>query len=130
VIARPTAWLLVVAIAVAMAPGFAIAQQVRDGGRPSAASPAPTGTGLLAGAVTNDDGSRPVRLAIVGIALGLAAAVALTRLITSLLFDVNAVDPMTYAGVSVGLLSAAVLASYVPALRAATINPVEALRAE
>jgi len=71
-----------------------------------------------------------LRLAIIGIALGLATAGALTRLIKSLLFDVNAVDPMTYAGVSMGLLAAALLASYVPALRAATINPVEALRSE
>jgi putative ABC transport system permease protein len=71
-----------------------------------------------------------LRLAAIGIVVGLAAAAALTRLMTSLLFDVSAADPLTYAGVSLGLLSAALLASYVPALRAATVNPVEALRAE
>jgi ABC-type antimicrobial peptide transport system permease subunit len=71
-----------------------------------------------------------LRLAAIGIVVGLAAAAALTRLMTSLLFDVSAADPLTYAGVSLVLLSAALLASYVPALRAATVNPVEALRAE
>jgi putative ABC transport system permease protein len=71
-----------------------------------------------------------LRLAAIGIVVGLAAAAALTRLMTSLLFDVSAADPLTYASVSLGLLSAALLASYVPALRAATVNPVEALRAE
>jgi putative ABC transport system permease protein len=71
-----------------------------------------------------------VRLAGVGIVFGIAAAVALTRLMTSLLFDVSPVDPLTYAGVSVGLVSAAMLASYVPALRAATVDPADALRAE
>jgi putative ABC transport system permease protein len=71
-----------------------------------------------------------LRLAAIGIAIGLVAAVALTRLIATLLFDVSPVDPLTYAGVSLGLASAAVLASYVPALRAATLDPCEALRAE
>ena len=71
-----------------------------------------------------------MRLAIVGIALGLAAAAAAMRLMASLLFGVSALDPLTYGGVSLGLVAAAVLATYVPALRAATVNPVEALRAE
>jgi len=71
-----------------------------------------------------------LRLAAAGVILGLGAAVALTRLMASLLFEVSAVDPATYAGVSLGLVSAAVLASFVPALRAATVNPVETLRAE
>jgi predicted permease len=71
-----------------------------------------------------------LRLALIGIAIGLAGAVGLTRLIATLLFDVSTVDPLTYAGVSLGLVSAAVLASYIPALRAATLDPVEALRAE
>jgi ABC-type antimicrobial peptide transport system permease subunit len=71
-----------------------------------------------------------LRLAAIGIAVGLGGAVALTRLMATLLFDVSPVDPLTYAGVSLGLLSAAVLASYIPALRAATLDPCEALRAE
>jgi ABC-type antimicrobial peptide transport system permease subunit len=71
-----------------------------------------------------------VRLAAIGIACGLAAAVALTRVMSSLLFDVRAIDPLTYGAVSLGLVAAAVLASAVPARQAATVDPVDALRAE
>ena len=69
-------------------------------------------------------------LAAVGIASGLAAAVALTRLMGSLLFEVSPIDPLTYVAVCLSLTAAAVLASYVPALRATLVNPVTALRAE
>jgi ABC-type lipoprotein release transport system permease subunit len=50
--------------------------------------------------------------------------------VTSLLFDVNPIDPVTFAAVSIGLLAAATVASCLPALRAATIDPVRALRAD
>jgi predicted permease len=69
-------------------------------------------------------------LAAIGVACGLAAAIALTRLMGSLLFEVSPIDPLTYVAVCVSLISAAVLASYVPALRATLVNPVTALRAE
>jgi len=49
---------------------------------------------------------------------------------SSLLFNVNPADPLTYGTVSVGLLSTAFLACYLPSRRAATVDPVEALRAE
>jgi ABC-type antimicrobial peptide transport system permease subunit len=71
-----------------------------------------------------------VRLAVVGIACGLVAAVALTRVIASLLFDVKAIDPVTYLIVALGLVGAAALASVVPALQATSVDPVDALRAE
>jgi predicted permease len=71
-----------------------------------------------------------LRMAIVGVACGLAAAFAATRLLSSLLFNVSPMDPLTYGGVSVSLLAATMLASYVPALRATWVDPVEALRAE
>jgi putative ABC transport system permease protein len=71
-----------------------------------------------------------IRLVAIGLACGLVAAIALTRLMTSLLFGISAMDPITYALVSLSLMAAAALASYVPALRATTVNPVNALRAE
>jgi predicted permease len=66
----------------------------------------------------------------VGIACGLAAAVAVMRLMASLLFQVRPVDLLTYAAASIGLIATAVLASYLPARRTAAVDPVEALRAE
>jgi putative ABC transport system permease protein len=69
-------------------------------------------------------------LAVIGVAIGLAAAFGITRLMSSLLFDVSPVDPLTFATVSLTLAAAAVLASYVPALRATAVDPIEALRAE
>ena len=69
-------------------------------------------------------------LAAIGIACGLAAALTLTRLMGSLLFEVSPIDPFTYVAVCASLVSAAVLASYIPALRATLVNPVTALRAE
>ena len=69
-------------------------------------------------------------LAAIGTVLGLGAAAALTRLMTSLLFGVTALDPMTYVTVSTLLIFAAALASYLPSRRATAIDPVEALRAE
>jgi ABC-type antimicrobial peptide transport system permease subunit len=71
-----------------------------------------------------------VLLAGIGIAFGLAGAAALTRLMSSFLFEVSAVDPLTYCAVSAALLAAAATASYIPAHRASAINPVDALRAE
>jgi putative ABC transport system permease protein len=71
-----------------------------------------------------------VTLACVGVAIGLTASLAVMRLMSSLLFEVSAVDPMTYAQVAFALLAATALASYVPALRATLVDPVEALRAE
>jgi predicted permease len=69
-------------------------------------------------------------LALIGVACGLAGAATLTRVLGSLLFDVNPLDPLTYAAVSLGLIAAASVASYVPALRAMGVDPVEALRSE
>jgi putative ABC transport system permease protein len=69
-------------------------------------------------------------LAGIGVAIGLAASIGLMRLMSSLLFEVNPVDPLTYGAVAATLVAAAMLASYIPALRAAGVDPVEALRAE
>jgi predicted permease len=69
-------------------------------------------------------------LAAVGVAIGLGSAAALTRILASMLFEISPVDPLTYSAVSVVLLAAAAIASYVPAHRASRVNPVVALRAE
>jgi predicted permease len=69
-------------------------------------------------------------LAGVGIAVGLGAAAGLSRLMASLLFKVSPLDGVTYGGVALVLATAAVLASYIPARRAAGLDPVDALRAE
>jgi putative ABC transport system permease protein len=69
-------------------------------------------------------------LATIGVGCGLCGAAALTRVLASLLFDVNPLDPLTYAAVSIALVTAAVIASYIPALRAMAVSPTEAMRAE
>jgi len=66
----------------------------------------------------------------IGVACGVVAAVALTRLMTALLFEVSPLDPATYGVVCAVLLMAALLASYIPARRATNIDPSEALRIE
>ena len=69
-------------------------------------------------------------LAGIGAGLGLVAAAGLTRLMSSLLFGVTALDPVTYTAVSALLIAVGVLASYLPARRAIAVDPVQALRAE
>jgi len=71
-----------------------------------------------------------LKLVAIGLVVGLAGAFALTRGMKTLLYGVNAADPLTYIGVSLGLAAAAALASYIPSRRAAAVDPVEALRAE
>jgi predicted permease len=66
----------------------------------------------------------------IGAAAGLAVAIALSRLMSTLLFEISPFDPLTYGVVVIGLLSAAAVASYLPARRITRVDPVEALRAE
>jgi len=66
----------------------------------------------------------------IGIACGLVAAFATMRLMSSLLFNVSPVDPITYATITIGTVAVAYLACYLPSRRAATVDPVNALRAE
>jgi predicted permease len=69
-------------------------------------------------------------LALVGVVCGLAGAIALTRVLVPLLFNVNPLDPLTYAAVSLGLLVAAIVATYIPTVRAMEVDPIDVLRAE
>ena len=70
------------------------------------------------------------RVALIGIVVGMLAAVALTTYIQTLLFNVGRLDVLAFAGMSGVMLAVALLASYVPALRASRVDPVVALRAE
>jgi ABC-type antimicrobial peptide transport system permease subunit len=69
-------------------------------------------------------------LSAVGLAIGLVAALGLTRLMSSLLFGIEATDVVTYAAAAGVILAAATLASYLPARRASAIDPVNTLKAE
>ena len=71
---------------------------------------------------------RIILLILGGVAIGVAAALMLTRFLTKLLFEVSPADPVTFAAVSALLLGMAVLASYLPARAATRVDPLTALR--
>jgi putative ABC transport system permease protein len=71
-----------------------------------------------------------MRLAALGIVIGLAGALVLTRFMRGLLYEVSATDPLTYAGIAALLALVALLACYLPARRAARVDPLVALRHE
>jgi putative ABC transport system permease protein len=79
-------------------------------------------TGLIMG--------QGMRLALIGIVIGLAAAYGLTRFLAGLLFNVKATDPLTFAAVAAILSAVALAAAFIPAQRATRIDPVVALRQE
>jgi len=92
------------------------------------------GVRMALGAVTGDvlrlvlgHGSKTIAA---GVVIGLAGAFVLTRTMQSLLFGVSAGDPVTFAGVALLLAAVAILASYIPALKASKVDPMEALRYE
>jgi putative ABC transport system permease protein len=73
---------------------------------------------------------RGMSLALIGVAIGLAAALALTRVMKNLLFNVSATDPATFAVIVLLLVGVAFIASYIPARRATKLDPLIALRSE
>jgi predicted permease len=102
---------------------YAVSQRTREIGiRIALGAPSAAVTRLFVG--------HGIVLAGIGVAIGLAAAFAVTRLMSSLLFEVSPVDPLTYLVVSLMLFAATVLACYLPALRATRVDPIGALRAE
>jgi ABC-type antimicrobial peptide transport system permease subunit len=71
-----------------------------------------------------------LRLVALGLAIGLAGSLALTRLLSSLLYRVTTHDPLTFVGNAALLLGVAIVACLLPALRATRVDPMTALRAE
>ena len=92
------------------------------------------GVRMAMGAEKSDVSGMVLRQALVlsagGVLIGLVAAAGLTRLMASLLYGVSPMDPITLGSVSLALSSVAVLASWLPARRAAGVDPVVALRSE
>jgi putative ABC transport system permease protein len=100
---------------------YAVAQRTRE-----------IGVRMAFGATRRDVGAMVLRhaavLAALGVVIGLAAAVGLTRLMASLLYGVSPLDPVTFGTVSLVMAGTALLASYLPARRAARLDPMDALR--
>ena len=70
------------------------------------------------------------RLALLGVAIGVVAAVGVTRVLESLLFGIGAMDATTFLGMSGVMVAVGLVASYIPARRASSVDPIRSLRAE
>jgi putative ABC transport system permease protein len=86
--------------------------------------------GATAGDVIRDVLARGGRFALIGIGIGIVLAASLARLLKGLLLGVSPFDPMTYAAVAGLLIAICLIASFVPARRATTVDPLIALRAD
>jgi ABC-type antimicrobial peptide transport system permease subunit len=86
--------------------------------------------GATASAVRRMVVSQGARVVLVGVLIGVAVALASTRVLGSLLFGVKPVDPVVFAAMSVLMIAIGGLASYIPARRASSVNPIESLRSD
>jgi putative ABC transport system permease protein len=115
--------LLLAALGIYGVLAYSVAQRTRE-----------IGVRMALGARYSTVASMVVREALgvvgVGLALGIGGALALTRVMTSLLYDISPTDPATFVGVTLALGAVAVLASYLPARRAARVDPIVALRSD
>jgi putative ABC transport system permease protein len=68
------------------------------------------------------------RVALIGAAVGVAVALASTRLLNTLLYEIDAVDPVVFVAMSLTMIAIGMLASYLPARRASAVDPIESLR--
>lgn len=84
--------------------------------------------GATAGAVRRMVVSQGAKVVLIGAVVGVAAALASTRFLETLLYEVNAVDPVVFVAMSIMMIAIGMLASYVPALRASRVDPIESLR--
>jgi putative ABC transport system permease protein len=84
--------------------------------------------GATAGAVRRMVVSQGAKVVLVGAVVGVVAALASTRFLDALLYEVDAVDPVVFAGMAIMMIGIGMLASYVPARRASNVNPIESLR--
>jgi len=86
--------------------------------------------GATTGVVRRQVVSEGAKVVLVGVGIGVVAALASTRLLGGLLYEVKAVDPLVFAGMSVMMVGIGVLASYMPARRASAVDPIVALRSD
>jgi ABC-type antimicrobial peptide transport system permease subunit len=86
--------------------------------------------GATTSVVRRQVASEGTKVVLVGVAIGVPAAFASTRLLGRLLYDVKAVDPLVFAAMSLMMVGIGWLASYLPARRASSVDPIEALRSD
>jgi putative ABC transport system permease protein len=115
--------LVLAAIGIYGVMSYSVAQRTREIGIRMA-------LGAQRGEVLKMTVTTSLKLVLMGVALGLIAAFLLTRLMASLLFGISATDPLTYLAIALVLIVVALVASYIPAMKAMRINPMVALRAQ